>query len=129
MMVSLLQGIATMFVLALPIGSVILLGEYVCLDCWGFGAPDVMSSLTTLLAVKLAVWSDFLLPLGVFLHWIIANTTKVYARWVWSTIFVSSVVLMGVYIPNGTISGGIAICVLFASGTFRKMGSGVRLFR
>jgi hypothetical protein len=129
MAVGLLRGLATVFVLALPLGMGIFVCEYVYLECCGFWAPDLIKGLLMFLAVKFVVVGYLLLPVGVLLHWIVARTTKVYPRWAWSVIFVGSVLLMFMCFPKGTISGGIALCFLFALSTFRKMGEGVRVFR
>lgn len=129
MVVIFLQGIATLFVLALPIGITIFLSGYVCAEYWGIRGSNVLSSLIIRLALKLVVWSYLLLPIGAFLDWTIAGATQFSRHWAWSTILMGSVILMFVDFPKGTISGGITLCLLYTVGTFRKMGKGARVFR
>jgi hypothetical protein len=64
-------------------------------------------------------------PAGVFLHWLIATTTRVYSRWVWIGISVVSVLMLP-GIPIGTISGGIVLMVLHSSRAFLQMRNGTR---
>jgi len=123
-----LEGVATALVLALPIG----IGLFVCgclLERWFGVGPGAVQTLAMRLAVRLTVSGYLLLPAGVLLHWVVATVTGVYHRWVWLSIFWGSVILMYVHYPNGTISGGVTLCVPFVSKTFKKMGNGVRVFR
>jgi len=119
-----------LFVLAFPIGMCIIAYEAVYVEC--FGGMRLDSTLVRsakLIVIYSVVYGYLFLPVGVCLHWIIAKKTESYPSWVWLAIFVSSVMLMFVYFPNGTISGGITLCLLFALPTFRKMGKGIRIFR
>lgn len=59
--------------------------------------------------------------LGVFLHWLIAKTTKIYAGWAYWLIFVVSLFVL--FSPGGLV-GVITIFVLLTSSTFQQMRNG-----
>lgn len=127
--VPLVPALATLFVLAFPIGMVGFFCWFVCVQCCGFPVPYPIQAYVVFLAVKLIVWAYLLLPIGTLLHWMMAGTTKAYGRWVWSAIFLGSVLIMPADYPKGTISGAIVLVILYVVPTFRKMGEGVRVFR
>ncbi len=124
--VSLLRIIATVFVLALVIGTsaisckmihaavVQTLSPNKVLDSRAIAA-DIAS-----FAIYTAVCSILLFPLGVFLHWIIAKRSNVHPYWVWWVIFTGSIVICFAF-PVGTILGVITIWLLFVSDIFKKM--------
>jgi hypothetical protein len=124
-----LWGIATILVMAFPIGIFIGTCEIVRYAVYHVhqGVALLDEPATKELGYVFSflrypiVYGYLFLPIGAFLHMIIAYTTKIYSRWAWLAIFVGSVMLMCVYFPKGTISGGITLFLLFISGTFRKM--------
>ena len=59
--------------------------------------------------------------LGVFLHWLIAKTTKIYAGWAYWLIFVVSLFVL--FSPGGLV-GVVTIFVLLTSSTFQQMRNG-----
>jgi hypothetical protein len=86
-------------------------------------ADAVVPAASLSLALRASFIGDALFPLGIFLHWIIARFTRVCPRWAWRTMFVSSVLFCVVF-PVGTVLGGVALWLLFASDPFGKMRQG-----
>ena len=119
--------IATLLVLAFPLGMAIFTCQIVWKECLGDSNPGGSFAHWVRTIVTYSIVYGYLsLPMGVWLHWIIAKKTLSHPPWAWLAIFVSSVMIMVVYYPNGTISGGITLCLLFVMPTFRKMRGSIR---
>jgi hypothetical protein len=119
LLVGLLQVIATVLVLAYPIGMLVLGGEMLR------PGPHSSEELCNVLLFTMypVVYGAVLSPAGVLLHLIIARTTKTYARWAWGVMFLGSLLMCSAF-PAGTISGGIILYFLVSSDTFVKMRRG-----
>lgn len=112
-----LRGIATVLVLALPVGNVILSCEMAYKASKGI-ALDVEA----IMALAPYQFKGLLaFPLGVLLHWIVAKATGTCPRWARCGIFVGSVLTCSEF-PLGTIMGGVSLCLLFSSDAFKKRG-------
>ena len=125
----LLRVIATAFVVAFPIGMLGFGLMFAVSTVCDLATHDPTGGLVMLTVAHSVAWGWVLLPIGVVFHWLIARRTCCYPTWVWATIFVSSVLLALIHFPNGTVSGVVAIGLLYGSGTFRKMKKRVRVFR
>jgi hypothetical protein len=119
--VGLLQAIATVLVLAYPIGILVACCGLVYVTCWDIKWADLaIPRFVVRFEIYAIVYGFLLLPAGVLLHGIIARMTGIFARWVWGAIFVGSAITCAEF-PLGTIVGVGTIYVLFTSDTFVRM--------
>ncbi len=119
--VGLLQAIATVLVLAFPIGMLIAWCGMIYTTCWDVKWADLaVPRFVVRFEIYAVVYGFLLLPAGVLLHGIIARMTGIFAHWVWGVIFVGSALICANF-PVGTIVGVGTICVLFTSDTFTRM--------
>ena len=119
-----LRAVATVLLFASSVGMIMLSYQIVCATWWDIELSAVtFPSPLPFLQIYLTIYGFMLLPFGVFLHWLIARATGVYANWVWNAILLGSILACWQF-PLGTISGGYIVWLLFSSETFRRMRMG-----
>jgi hypothetical protein len=119
-----LKFVATVLVFATPLGIIVTIGGFAYWQYRDVKPTDVaVPAFVIRFVVDAVLYGSFMLPVGVFLHFLVARATGSYPRWIWQIVFLSCILACTMF-PLGTIVGAVTLWRVIGSETFKKMRSG-----